>query len=83
MRFPEKDSSTFRGVITGAQTAVGVVILFITGLFGVIGGVPGCGEAIVGFIKENVLQVAAFFGVSSGLVSFAWNALFRKDVQNY
>ena len=82
MKLPSQDSATGRGVKTGIQTAIGVIIVFVTGLIGVINGVPGCTEAIGNFIQANAIQLAGLFGISSGVVSFVWNFL-RKDVVNY
>lgn len=82
MRLPTQDSITGRSIKTAAQTAIGVLVLFVTGLIGVIKGVPGCGDAILGFVQANAIQLAGLFGVSSGVVTFVWNFL-RKDVKNY
>ena len=82
MRLPSQDSTTGRSIKTGVQTFLGVVIVFITGLIGVIKGVPGCGEAVVNFLQSNAIQFAGLFGVSSGVVTFVWN-WFRKDLKNY
>lgn len=81
-RLPRQDSATGRGFKTGLQTFIGVGVVFITGLIGVIKGVPGCGDAILNFLQANLVQVASLFGISSGVVSFIWNFL-RKDVSNY
>lgn len=82
MRLPTQDSTTGRSIKTAAQTAIGILFLFVTGLIGVIKGVPGCGDAILGFVQANAIQLAGLFGVSSGVVTFIWNFL-RKDVKNY
>lgn len=82
MRLPSQDSATGRGIKTGVQTAIGVIIVFLTGLIGVIKGVPGCSDAILNFVQANAIQLAGLFGVSSGVVSFFWNFT-RKEIKNY
>lgn len=82
MRLPQRDSATGRSIATGVQTVIGAVVLFATGLISVIQGVPGCGDAILGFLQANAVQLAALFGISSSLVTFVWNFL-RRDVKNY
>lgn len=82
-RLPKKDSSTWRGIMTGAQTFIGAIPVLFVGLWMATKTVPGCNEAVVTFIYNNIVQLAAGFGVSGGAVSFAWNVLFRKEVKNY
>lgn len=83
MRLPSKDSSTFRGLITTAQGFVASFSALALSLWAAIGAVPGCPEAIIKFVYDNLLIIAGGFGISTGVVSFAWNVLFRKDVKNY
>ena len=83
MRLPEKDSSTFRGVVTGLQSFIGTAVTLLIGLWVSVEAVPGCPEAVLKFAQDNVVIIAGSLGVSSGTVSFLWNIIFRKDVRNY
>lgn len=83
MRLPTKDSATYRGAITSAQGFLGAFWALAVSLWAAISVVPGCPEAVLGFVKDNLIYIAAGFGVSSGTVSLLWNIFFRKDVKNY
>lgn len=83
INLPKKDSATWRGAITSLQGFAGALVVLATGLIATINGVPGCGEAIVEFIKSNWLLISGSFGLSTGVASFIWNFFFRKDVKNY
>jgi hypothetical protein len=78
MKLPNQDSATGRALKTAAQAAIG----FVTGLAFVVWAVPGVPEAVINYVKDNIVQVMIFVGVPSGITSFVWN-LFRKDVRNY
>ena len=83
LRLPDKDTSTWRGLITAAQGFVAALPALAVGLWTATTAVPGCSEAIVNFIKDNIVLIAGGFGVSSGAVSFLFNVFVRKDVKNY
>ena len=83
MRLPSKDSAAWRGVITSLQGFVGSIPVLVVGLWAATKTVPGCNEVVVKFIYDNIVLIAGSFGVSSGVVSTAWNVFFRKDVKNY
>lgn len=73
-----KDTALIRGVRTAIQAVIG----FVTGLVVVVWNVPGVPEAVVSYTSNNIVQLAAAFGISSGLAAFVWN-FFRKDVSNF
>lgn len=82
MNLPDKDSATSRGLRTGIFSALGALFVFGTGLIAVLNGVPGCTSALVGYLRDNSLQLALTVGVPSGIISFIFNAL-RPSVKNY
>lgn len=82
MRLPEKDSKTYKGIVTSIQGFVAAVVLFGTGFFGAINQVPGCTDAVVNYLRDNFLLLASYFGVGSGVASVVWN-LFRPSVKSY
>lgn len=83
INLPKKDSSVWRGAVTSVQGFVAAVVLLGSGLVATINGVPGCSEAVTKFIYDNWLIIAGTFGASTGVASFIFNFLFRKDVKNY
>lgn len=83
MNLPKKDSATYRGLITSAQGFVGSSVTLFIGLWAAINTVPGCADVIADFIYHNVLLLAGSFGLSTGLVSFLYNFVFRREVRTY
>lgn len=82
MKLPNQDSATGRGVKTAVQAFISALIVFSTGFIGVIQSVPGCSEAVVGFLQDNAVQYALLLGIPAGIVAFVMN-FFRKDIKNY
>lgn len=70
------DSAAWRG----ARTAVQAAIAFVTGLIATVWAVPGVPAAVNSYVSGHVVQLAVGFGLSTGVVTFIWNA-FRKDVK--
>ncbi len=79
MRLPTKDSLTYKGLVTSAQAFLGALVVFGTGLLGVIHGVPGCYEAIISFLQANAIQYAVALGVPAGIASIIWNLILRRN----
>lgn len=76
-----KDSAVSRGI----KTALQALITFVIGLIIVVANVPGVTDAIVTYTKDHALEVVVAFGVplsvGTGLTSFLYNWLWRKDVK--
>jgi len=76
-----KDSATARGI----KTALQALVTFLVGLVIVVFNVPGVTDAIVMYSKQHFIEVVVAFGVpfsvGTGLTSFLYNVLFRKDVK--
>lgn len=82
VRLPKQDSATGRGLKTGVQTFIGTTIALVATVGAAANGVPGCSDAIINSIKDNLLLISGGSGVSSAAVAFIWNLL-RSDVKNY
>lgn len=83
VRLPTTDSSTGRGIKTGIQSILGTLVVLGVGLILAIKGVPGCPDAIINFAEQNFATIAGSIGLSSGLISFLYNLIFRSSVQTY
>lgn len=79
---PSADSATGRGLKAGVYSTLVSFVVFSTGLFLALKGVPGCSEALVQYLQQNAVTLALSIGIPTGLVSFIVN-LFRKNVPNY
>lgn len=79
---PSQDSNTGRSLKTAAQTTIAAFVVFGSGLITAINGVPGCPDAVLNYLRDNIVQLAGSMGVSAGIVTFIWNS-FRKDVTKY
>lgn len=82
MRLPSNDSATGRGIKTGVQAIGGLAVTFLIGLALAVWNVPGVPMAVLDYVQNNFVQVAAMVGVPAGVVGFVWN-LFRPSVENY
>lgn len=71
------NSPKAKGIRTSLQAFVGFVITFIVGLFAVVWAVPGVPEAVSGYLLQQAVPIAVFFGVPagavSGVVAYIWN----------
>ncbi len=78
LRLPQKDSATFRGLITALQA----LVTFIIGLILAIWQVPGVPKAFLDFVWNNAPSLLFTLGISSsigvGIISFLSNYFFRK-----
>lgn len=70
MRLPQKDSATWRAVITAVEATVGFILALLA--------VPGVAEVVRDFNPEVFVLIPTIVGV----LNFARNYL-RKDVVNY
>lgn len=82
LKLPSQDSATGRGLKTGLWSFIGTSATLATALWLSISGVPGCSDAILTFIREHFIEIAAAIALPSGLTSFI-AGLFRKDIKNY
>lgn len=82
LRFPSVDSSTSRGLRSGAFSFVISLLIFGSGLIAVLNGVPGCTDAVIKFLQENALTLASAIGIPTGLVTFVISVL-RPKTPNY
>lgn len=82
LRLPTQDSATGRGLKTTLFSTASGLIIFSTGLFGVLHSVPGCSDAVLEYIRANALTFSLSIGVPTGVFSFVWNYL-RPQVRNY
>lgn len=70
MRLPQKDSATWRAIITGLQTLCGFVVALVA--------LPEFSELVRQFYPAALPIIVA----GAGVASFVLN-LFRKSVKNY
>lgn len=82
LRLPNQDSATGRSLKTGAFAVVGSLVVFGSGFLRVLNGVPGCTDAVIGFLQDNAGTLALYVGVPAGALSYGFN-FFRKNVKNY
>lgn len=82
LRLPGQDSATGRGLKTTLFSTVSGLIVFSTGLFGVLHSIPGCSDAVLDYIKNNALTFSLSIGIPTGVFSFVWNYL-RTNIKNY
>lgn len=76
------DTALVRGVRTGLQTSLGVIVTFFIGLFLAVWNVPGVPMTVLDYMSQNFPATLAAVGIPSGIVAFIWNVL-RKDVKNW
>lgn len=70
MKLPSKDSATFRALVTGLQTAIGLLVVVLA--------MPEFKEIVTRYYPDALPAIA----VVTTVVTFVWN-LVRKDVKNY
>lgn len=66
-----KNTPAGKGLRTAYQSMIGLVI----GLFLTIWAVPGVEEAVVTYVRENIIQVVLSVGIPSGFVAWLQNRL--------
>lgn len=71
------DTALMRGVRTALQAGMGLVV----GLATTIWAVPGVPDAVVSYLKDNLLPLVLSIGGLSGVAGFVWNLL-RRGVKN-
>ncbi len=67
----DKNTAAAKGIRTAIQAALGVLV----GLVAVVWAVPGVPEAVVNYLKDNLVQILLVVGLPSGLISFLQNKL--------
>lgn len=72
----KKDSALWRGTVTALQA----VFAFLVGLIAVVWNVDGVPQAVVAYTQNNLPELLALFGLGTGLTSFLFNLIFRKNV---
>lgn len=60
-----------KGIRTALQAMVGVLV----GLVAVVWAVPGVPEAVIEYLRSNVIEVAVLVGIPSGVVAWIQNAI--------
>lgn len=78
LRLPASNSSTASGLRSGTYATLSAFVIFATGLLTVLHNVPGCSEAVIGYVKDNSIQLALMIGVPAGLLSFVTGLLNPK-----
>ena len=70
MKFPSKDSATFRALVTGLQTVIALMVVVLA--------MPEFTEVVKKFYPDALPAIA----ILTTVVTFVWNVI-RKDVKNY
>ena len=70
MKLPQKDSATFRALVTFLQTIVGLAVVVLA--------MPEFTEVVRKFYPDALPVIA----IVTAVVTFIWNVI-RKDVPNY
>ena len=70
MKLPQKDSATFRALVTLLQTIIGLAVVVLA--------MPEFTEVVRNFYPDALPAIAVF----TTIVTFVWNVI-RKDVPNY
>jgi hypothetical protein len=76
------DTALVRGARTGIQGFIGTIVTFLVGLVMAVWNVPGVPEALLNYVGNNLILVAAAVALPVGVVSFVWN-LIRPNVKNW
>ena len=66
-----KNTPAGKGVRTGFQAVIGVVI----GLFTAVWAVDGVPEVVIAYVRDNWFIIALAFGIPSGIVAWIQNRL--------
>jgi hypothetical protein len=64
-----------KGLRTGLQAAVGVLVTFLVGLVLAVWNVPGVPETVLTYVGDHLAQVLLVVGIPSGLVAYVQNRL--------
>ena len=70
MKLPQKDSATFRALVTFLQTIIGLAVVVLA--------MPEFTEVVRKFYPDALPVIA----IVTAVVTFVWNVI-RKDVPNY
>ena len=70
MKLPQKDSATFRAIVTLLQTVIGLSVVVLA--------MPEFKEIVTKYYPDALPAIAVF----TTIVTFVWNVI-RKDVPNY
>ena len=70
MKLPQKDSATFRALVTLLQTIIGLAVVVLA--------MPEFTEVVRKFYPDALPVIA----IVTAVVTFVWNVI-RKDVPNY
>ena len=70
MKLPQKDSATFRALVTLLQTVIGLSVVVLA--------MPEFKEIVTKYYPDTLPAIAVF----TTIVTFVWNVI-RKDVPNY
>ena len=70
MKLPQKDSATFRALVTLLQTIIGLAVVVLA--------MPEFTEVVRKFYPDALPVIA----IITAVVTFVWNVI-RKDVPNY
>lgn len=70
MKLPQKDSATFRALVTLLQTVIGLSVVVLA--------MPEFKEIVTKYYPDALPIIA----VITAVVTFVWNVI-RKDVPNY
>ena len=70
MKLPQKDSATFRALVTFLQTIIGLAVVVLA--------MPEFTEVVRKFYPDALPVIA----IVTAVVTFIWNVI-RKDVPNY
>ena len=70
MKLPQKDSATFRALVTGLQSVIALLVVVLA--------MPEFTEVVRNFYPDALPAIAVF----TTIITFIWNVI-RKDVPNY
>ena len=70
MKLPSRDSAVFRALVTGLQTAIGLLVVVLA--------MPEFKEIVTRYYPDALPAIA----IVSSVVAYVWN-LVRRDVKNY
>ena len=75
------NGTLYKGLMTALQGFVAAIVLIATGVFTAVQGTPGCFDAVVDSLTQSGVQIAALFGVGSGVASFVMNIVINKYIR--
>lgn len=81
MKSLQFNGTLYKGLMTALQGFVAAVLMIATGVFAAVQGTPGCFDAVVASLTSSGIQIAALFGVGSGVASLVMNVLINKYIR--